>query len=400
MGQFINTERNNTLNSLIDGVKNRLSNPYYIYNDKSPCECTYYNQNIHQSTLDEGSKLAYAILSDDSSPIKFNKIYNFYIYGIDRIQLDFDNGEFGLENGGSIEGEAFILPNTIVPIANDFFYINYLDHHILFKVTSVTPDTIENGANFYRIEYKVDKTNITSIDSQIAEEFTMIVNNVGSQFNTIIRNNDYNLIQDLEELISRLKQYYNNLFYNNRVQTYTFIYNNYYFYDPYMIEFIIRNSLLSGEKDYVYIRHQTNIPVTFAIDYDKTFFRAIEQQEYFEEYNYNSTALLIEDITSILTSRIEDYFSINYNTNNYLLEVIHNIDQDLVNRITNNELYNETDVQQYCNIIIKYINKIELKSEDLKLLEDISYSADIKLFYHLPILIYILNNFLISLVKK
>ena len=153
MSKFINTKQKVVLQSLVDGFKEKLNNPYYIHMDKKPNVTCYYNQNIHASTLDEGSKLQYSPLGSDS-PTKYNMIKDFYLYGIERIYTDYENGEWGLESS-SIEGDAIILPNTIVPIANDYFTIDYLDQKLLFKVTSVTADTIENGANFYKIQYKL-----------------------------------------------------------------------------------------------------------------------------------------------------------------------------------------------------------------------------------------------------
>ena len=47
------------------------------------------------------------------------------------------------------------------------------------------------------------------------------------------------------------------------------------FYDPFMIEFIMRFKLLQGEE-YTYVEHQTMVSKLFPIDYDKTFFKALE----------------------------------------------------------------------------------------------------------------------------
>ena len=67
MGSFSNTKRyEDTVVSLSDGLKNRLKNPYYAFTDKKPIIVEYYNRNIHQSTLDESTKLQEDIIGSKS----------------------------------------------------------------------------------------------------------------------------------------------------------------------------------------------------------------------------------------------------------------------------------------------------------------------------------------------
>ena len=229
-GKFINTTQKVIIDSLVESYKDRLKNPYYTQTDKKATIVTYYNINKAKSTLDEGLKIEYSRLGKDS-PLRFNRIHNFFIYGLERISTQLENGDFGI-TASDIEGEAIILPNTIEPLPNDYFTINYLNDTLLFKVTGVTFDTIENDANFWKITYKLDRMEDTDILDQISDEFEMIVNNVGTQYKSIIRKKDYDFIDKLELIIDRIKEYYNSLFYNERVQTYTFQNLTKRFYDP------------------------------------------------------------------------------------------------------------------------------------------------------------------------
>ena len=52
MGKFIDTQRKIVIDSLIEGFKDKIKNPYYIHSDKKPFICTYYNLNTTLSTLD------------------------------------------------------------------------------------------------------------------------------------------------------------------------------------------------------------------------------------------------------------------------------------------------------------------------------------------------------------
>lgn len=393
MATFTNTVHKNTIDTLVDGYKEKLKNPYYMHMDSTGTLTTYFNQNITKSTLDEGSKTEYIMIGKDS-PIKFNKVNNFYIYGLEKINFELENSDFGL-SANDISGEGIILPNTLVPIANDYFIINHINQKLLFKVTSVSINALENGSNMYKIEFILDKVGeeVDKIYKQIENDFEMVITNVGTQFNSIIRSSDYNFIDKVEDIVLRLNKYYLNLFYNTRVQTFTFTHKGKYFYDPYMIEFIKKHSIISDTGSYIHVAHQTFLPNTFSLDYDRTFFRLVEHPDLkSRKPRIHSQAEVVDEYLSILCTRPEDYYKIEYvgnnntNPNRYIIE---NFDIDLIERIYRNELYEN---ENYINIIIKYFNNIEFDLDDIYSIEDIDYEQNITLFYHIPILIYILNN--------
>ena len=55
MGQFIKTTYNDTINNLAQGVKNRLDNNFYKFNDKKPTQVTFYNPSEDKTTFDEAT---------------------------------------------------------------------------------------------------------------------------------------------------------------------------------------------------------------------------------------------------------------------------------------------------------------------------------------------------------
>lgn len=396
MSKFINTEKKVAIDSLVAGFKDRMKNPYYSLQDKKPSVVTYFTHNIENSTLDSSTNTEYNQLGDNS-PTRYNKISGLFLYGIEKITVNLDLGEYGLESN-PIEGEAIVLPNTIIPIPGDYFQIDYTGKEYLFKVTECTPDTIDSGSNFYKINYKLDQTNSEKINSLVVDSYSMIINNVGTKFNPIIKSNDYDFIIILEDILLRLKRYYKNLFYNSRVQTFTFTHNECRFYDPYLIEFLIRNRLLEGDSEYIYIGHQITPHSTMFLDYDKTMFRDVELRAKDGIGNrISSTATLITDPVSIFASRKEDYYIIKYNNNYNGLEFIENFDPFLIDAIINNKI---TDINTYYNIIVKYFNNIEtFESDDVSFLEEIDYQSNIELFYCIPIIIYIIEYYIKNMLK-
>ena len=404
MAKFINTERKDTIQSLVEGFKDKLKNPYYVFSDKKPTITTYYNRNSDKSSVDQSTGLEYSALGKDS-PVKYNKIHDMYLYGLDKVQVQLEVGDYGMESA-DIEGEAIILPNTIIPAAGDYFSISYLKDKMLFKVTSVTNDTVDNDSNFYKINYKLDQITDDVINSQVVEEFTMIVENEGTNYKTIIRNNDYKFIEQIEYILDILKQYYKDLFYSERVQTFILNHDSKYFYDPFMLEFIIRHNLINTVDGYLYICHQIRVPATFSLDYDRTFFRYIEMPDKkdIDKMLVHSQATGIDDVFCIMNDRPEDYYRVSYintsNTINYNLHIMNNFDTNLIQKIRENSLYDIADSSlMYRNIIIKHLNNIDITVDDINTLDDVQYNKSISLFYEIPIVIYILEKIIKNLIQ-
>ena len=389
MGKFVNTSYANTVDSLVEGFKSKLNNPYYIHSDKVATITEYYRQNIEASTLDEALKIAQA-QKGDNSPIRYNKINDFFIYGIEKIEVQLGNDEFGLESS-TLEGEGIILPNSIIPIPGDYFMVIYLEKPYVFKVIDVTSDTLESGANFFKIQWKYSSDNNENIEQNVVGEYDMIVNNIGSDYRVVIESSEKDYIIKLEEILLRLKKYYKNLFYNSRVQTFTYQVNDDNFYDPYLIEFLIRNKLLEGDGEFISITHQMHMPQTFAIDYDSTFFRSVELRDIASlNKSLHGNAEYIDQPLSIFYNRMEDYFAVEhipnssgtiYDTNSTEFEIF---SLDLYEAIEYN--YNFSTVTMK-DIITKYFNRLIYTSHDLEIFNELEFTQSKELYYNIPILI-------------
>ena len=182
---LINVSHSEVTQNLTDFQLDLLKNPYALYTDKKAVLVTYYNLNTTRSTLDEALKIPYSNLGKNS-PLRFNKIEDFYIYGIDRISTNISNAEFGLESD-DIGGDGIILPNTIQPYPGDYFSINMLKKKYLFQIKSVTSDTFENGNNFWRIEYKLEQLSDKNLQKLIVSEYKFHTGTVGTNFSSVIK---------------------------------------------------------------------------------------------------------------------------------------------------------------------------------------------------------------------
>ena len=398
MGNFINTNYNKTIDNLVEGAKSRLNNPFYIYGDRKPTIVTYYNINHNASTLDKGSSTLYDDIGQNSS-LRFNKIENFHLYGIEKINVNLDVGEYGLES--PIEGEALILPNTIVPVPGDMFIINHvIDKPYLFMVTGIGIDTLYTGANFYKISYKLTRTDMDALTSletvQTIKRFTYKAGNVGTTLTPLIESNQAELIDKIEDNIDTLLNYYMNLFYKNSVQNFILEYQHMYLYDPYLIEFMIRNKLfaLSG-NNYFHVEQAVYIGDTFALEYDHTIFKDIEIKK--SNMRLNSVyPVPVDDPNSLLVDRLESYYKL---SNKVMYKDYDNpinwLDMDLLDRVINNELYDEDSNLYYRNLLILYMNNKEFDITDkiMNSIMDLEFNYTKELFYMIPILVFILKSY-------
>lgn len=407
MGKFLDTTYVSTINNILDSEVNRLDNTFYTFTDKAPTTCTYYNINTSKSTLDESTNLAYSY-TDGDSPLRYNRINDVVLFGIDRIQVQLESGEYGIE-ADSIEGDAYLPPNAFKPYPQDYFYINHINEEYLFKVTNVSLDTLPTGSNIYKISYKLSSHDAdkTDIDRLTVESYTMDTTNIGTNLSMVIRDDDYSYIKRLENIITDFITYYRALFYSNKVQTFIFSYDDHNFYDSYLIEFIKRHDLMNtSELPFLQIAHQLATRATFALDYSRSFFHSLERKDHGTICNPPCYGMLVEDKTSLLYYNIEDYYYIfhEYRMGDYY--PVPSIDDDTVMRIRDNERYETDDLYYFKNIIIDYYNDNTDKQNHyeeflLKSLEDFNFNLPAPvIFYYVPVIIFILGKHAKTILKN
>lgn len=400
-GKFVNMNIQNTVEKLTDGFKNINRNPYYPLLDKGKTIVTYYSQSEELSTLDEGNSKAYSNIGKES-PIKFKKINNVVLYGLEKIMTSMDLGDFGLESN-DIEGECVMLPG-LEPKANDYFIINHYENEYLFQVTKVEYGTPE-VETVYSISYKQVSGDSSKIKN-IVGEYEMLVNNVGTKYNAYIEKTDFDFLKMSDDIIGKLTEYYIDLFFNTRVESFIIKGNMENIYDPVLNEFLIRNKILASDKNFSCYQQQLYLEPTFSLTYDMSIFRYIENKDRNIRKCYKYAYLdKIDQINSILSMRQEPYYLANYvmdkNTIQPFYQTINVVEEDLLEGIINNITLDIPDHLE--NIIINYMNGKDISKSDIEILEEVTFAKNKRLYYLLPIIIYILNynaNKLISIPKR
>ena len=212
-----------------------------------------------------------------------------------------------------------------------------------------------------------------------------------------------------------MRRYFKDLFYNKQIQSFSYKwYTESNMYDPFAIEFILRNKLLVSNdmKDFMYIEHITNVLPTFAITYNHSVFACLElcDKSKLHQYHYQSQADYIDDKTTIFSLFYEPYFELNY-------QVVHEpngpfnprgiipiMDEELITRIEREEYFDEENEQDrqwmYLNIIIKYFNHRDISVDDLKFFDRIDYAPVERLFYDMLFLIFCMDRFIEKLLNQ
>ena len=404
---LLNVSHSTMTQSVIDLQEDLLKNPFYLFNDKKALPVDYYNINNNQSTLDKGLKINYDNDGKDT-PFRYNLIHDMYLYGIDRVATSLESGDFGI-SGSEISGDAYILPDTITPYPGDHFVINMIKQRYQFIVSSVSTDTFDNGGNYYKIEYSLIHNDDSRLSRNVIEEFKFVSGNIGTEFTPILQSQKYDVCKNLDDVCVNLKQLFKGLYFNNKVQTYTFVHlyyvcqtgmNSDFFYDPYMIEFCIRNKILynSGDK-YDYIDHKTNLKPDFNIKYNKSIWKVIENREknLLPECKHSSTALFIDDPGTIFSIRYEKYFELTYAAHDVALETyasaLNILDPQIIGHILENQLFPSDSKYAKYNLLIKYFNFDDhIGTEDILPLERIIETENtMENYFLIPMIIYIIE---------
>ena len=228
---------NEFINQNVDLLKERLSSQYTRFLDSKPTFCTYYHINTKMSSVDKGTHDIENLINE-SSPIRYNKIENFPIYGIEQIQLDLDDGEYGYNI--EYDGEGVILPNTIYPLTDDYFKIQYLGEKYLFRVISINYDTIKSNS-FYKIGFTLKSTNESDshkIDNLVVDTYHCLFENIGTSDKCIIRDDNFVLLSKINSIIENMQNEYLKKFLDKRYNALMYLRSyNMYLYDAMLNKF-------------------------------------------------------------------------------------------------------------------------------------------------------------------
>lgn len=393
-------------------AKNKVGQ-FSKYLDKTPTFVEYYHINRVLSRADIGSQSVKAEVGPNS-PIRYNKIKEFPLYGLSELKPDLNYDENGLDVDLDLSG-LIILPGTIHPTPGDFFYFKFpgMDIGILWRVTSKEFNTVQSN-DFYQIDAEIyatakptDKTSTyRQLQKQVVEEYTCIFENVGTNDACIVKNDQFTQAQYLGTYITNLMNSYYEVFYNRDVGTFVGLgrWNETptYLYDIFLIRFMKEVDLWEvgdGTERVVALTYDDIPPVNFDSQYRKTLWYALQKKSassmapYQYYYTYECTKkcspLLMysdrycESIHLNLYGKIDDYLSrrIIGKTREYFTT-------DLTSGIKNGGLKIQDERNK---LIYDYITSNSI-TINLGMLEDMEFDMTSDDYIYGPALIYVLKK--------
>lgn len=383
---------------------NAVNNNAFIYEDriKSPSArlldvtqtyTTYYHINNNETTTDSGFVDVSEIIGN-RSPIRFNKIENFPIYGLDQIVIQLQEDDAGLD--GSYEGDATILPGTVKPVQNDFFIIPILKDSYVFRVTDIQYDNIMPD-NFYKISFKleyIDPNYIKLLNDQSVEDFVCVLDNYGTDSNCIIEKSCFTKIKEIQKMYQEITEFYKAMFYNERHNVFLCSNENGRFlYDPLQVEFINKHKLFNDKNDLecLILTDEMEDPKR-KLKYAKSMYKLFELQDLklLKKFNYTLRDSLTLHESSFYRwheKRIDVLDIPNYIPDN----AKRIFSDDFINAIE----YNGEVETEYGELIKKFLRKEELKIKDipLSLSDELIYLNDsLEVFFFTPIIMYIIRE--------
>lgn len=299
MAQFL--DQSEFINQNINMADKRLTTQYSKFLEQKPTFTTYYHINTRRSTTDKGLKDIEGLI-DSRSPIRYNKIHEFPLYGIEQIALDLSEEEEGLNS--SYDGNAVILPNTIHPLMDDYFTIDYLGKRVLFRITDIKYDTIKSNG-YYNISFTIrsidDPIDIDNIEMLVVEEYDCLFENIGTGDNCLIASKDAQTIARCKEIFDKLKNAYLSKYYNEKYNALLFmIASDKILYDYSVSAFVNRSQIFFDRKatctTYVYEedRQVNNMEYENSI-YERVRYKDFEDWEQLLAYfNIETTFMLCE----------------------------------------------------------------------------------------------------------
>lgn len=384
----------------------RLKAPSSRFIDSTQTYVDYYHIDNEGTTTDAGFIDVASILGF-RSPIKFKKIHDFPLYGIEQIVLSIQDADQGLDT--EYTGEAIILPNTIKPLQNDYFVIKYLRDSYLFRVTDVNYDSVM-ADGFYRISYMldfIDDEKFQELEKQVEESYECVLENIGTENNCIIESTVHVNLTEINKMYDEMVQTYLSIFYDERYNCVLGDLNKgRRLYDPYMTDFINRHHLFNKKNDLQTIILSEQIEDKFyKIKYEKSVYRFIERQDVdrirkftFSLYKgtmHQESAFYRWKDSSIEVVDVIDAFLEN---DAFLYgESIDIFSEDFVEMVQNNEEMNN----DYGKLISKFIKKekIELNEIGRKLEEELlDFNSSMEVFFFTPIILYIIRETIKSVI--
>lgn len=380
----------------------RVKSPLTRFSSKTYTPVDYFHINNNETTADAGYGDVENLIGD-RSPVRFQVIHDLPIYGLNPMNFDVSDGDFGLDSSYSSEGT--ILPGTIIPLQNDYFIIRRLKDKFVFRVTEVQTDTIM-PENFYKITFQLEYNDAemqSALNKQTTEKYNCVMENIGTDNQCIIEDNYYKELREIDKMYRSIVDIYTTLFYNERyncllgdLDPYTKI------YDPFQTEFIRKHQLFveKNKLDSLLLTQQYEDRKR-QLKYERTIYRFIETK------NFDKLTKFPYCTFTGSNNRTTAFFHW-HDRHVKILDIIPEMGQDALTLLSDDSYAiienNYPTDSKYLSLISNYLRHDDMKPSDidLSLGDDIlsALDANLEIFFFTPIILYIIRDITNSFIKR
>lgn len=236
------------INTHLETFQQQMERSYSQYQDGAYVPIIYYQLDRDRTRVDQSLDVAQNIIGNSSSR-KYKKIVGVPLYGL-ASGLNYETELTDTAFRTLTASSAYFTPGTITPSADDFFTIDRqgLKNH-LFKVTNVDFNTA-NVNKYHQISFELYQNPSSDITNNIDGEYKFIIENMGSNQNTIIKTADEYLMRVAEDTVDTLIDKYVFSFYDYSYDTFTLNikssdFNKAKLWNPYLLRFLHEYNILT-----------------------------------------------------------------------------------------------------------------------------------------------------------
>lgn len=258
-----------------------LHNRINRYTDAGRTMVIYFSINDSNTSVSLGLNVHYQILGPDS-PLRYNKITRFPLVGMSPFQTDEKQASTSQARDLGVNGEAYILPGTVMPKENDFFIVKHLKMNHLIRVTQVTQDSFNTDGS-YKINYELFSTNpndIEQLERQVVSEYVTDFRTIGGDDLTpVIGKEEYDHRSRLIKMVNDMTENYIARYYDSKHNCFILHLNGRSLFDLCGNYFMAKNGIMINDNkigNVILKNNKVNEP-RLDFFYEKSVYKWIER---------------------------------------------------------------------------------------------------------------------------
>ena len=355
-----------------DNERRRISQ-YTRFLDKHVDFFTYFSINKVLSTTSIGNFAVDSYIGRDS-PVRYNRINNFPLYGF---PLFTDENSYGEDGAGlnmdDYGGEVIMLPEIIEPSEGDCFILDIYDTNRFFIVTEVRQVALKGKSHYILSFISGIPDYLPQLKRQVVDVYNAIFDNIGTEDRVVISNKDYQLKANYESTYKSMYTYYIHKFFNKRKTLFQVNINNgsvpINYTDTFCTKFMEDNRIIVMDKllkECLVLDYNKLYENSDFFEYADTIYWAIEHKDYrrLKSTNYITIKKMISPFSLSISQNDSDVYLSEIYTENSFCDYEENsynsIAYDftsITNRITANSIYiSDEPVDRCISIIVRYLN--------------------------------------------